>query len=60
MVTQRAAEEQDDDGGGQQQPRLGVQQGVQAQVEAAAAHHHKAHPGSIFNIISLLPTHKWF
>ena len=45
LITYRAAEEQEEDGGGQQQPRHDVQQGVHAQVEAAAAHQHAAHPG---------------
>ena len=45
LITYWAAEEQEEDGGGQQQPRQDVQQRVHAQVEAAAAHQHAAHPG---------------
>ena len=45
LITYWAAEEQEEDGGGQQEPRQHVQQGVHAQVEAAAAHQHAAHPG---------------
>ena len=45
LITYWAAEEQEEDGGGQQEPRHDVQQGVHAEVEAAAAHQHAAHPG---------------
>ena len=40
LVTKSAAEEHDEDGGGQEEPRQDVQEGVHAQIQPAAAHHH--------------------
>ena len=40
LVTKSAAEDQDEDGGGQEEPRYDVQEGVHAQIQPAAAHHH--------------------